>query len=86
MIIYMYQNPFSITIRTLFNGNISCVFLSFQGPMNNMDLSYISENYFSKTKPQQIISQVVFAETVTFAEDIQADDIQLFGPIIEEER
>lgn len=86
MITYVYQTPFSITIRPLFNGNISCVFLSFQGPMNNMDLSYISENYFSKTKPQQIISQVVFADTVTFAEDIQTDDIQLFGPIIEEER
>ncbi|XP_061402072.1 uncharacterized protein LOC133337882 [Musca vetustissima] len=58
--------------------------LEFEGRMNNMDLAFVKENYFSKSKSQNVASQVVLAETATFAEDIRADDVQLFGPIIEE--
>ncbi|XP_073811538.1 closca [Musca autumnalis] len=57
--------------------------LEFEGPMNNMDLTFVKENYFSKTKMQNVASQVVLAETATFAGDLHVNNVQLFGPIID---
>ncbi|XP_013105411.2 uncharacterized protein LOC106085638 [Stomoxys calcitrans] len=58
--------------------------LDFEGPMNNLELQFLQENYLSKTKSQNISATMVFAGGVAFADDTEAMNIILLGPIIEE--
>lgn len=58
----------------------------FQGLLNSKDLSYISENYFSLTKPQDVHVNINFENTVMFEDIMEADEIQLLGIIQDGQR
>lgn len=52
-----------------------------QGLLNSKDLSYIGENYFSLTKPQEVHVNINFGNNVMFEDIMEADEIQLLGVI-----
>lgn len=51
-----------------------------------MDMEFVKENYFSMTESQNISAKLVFSAKAVFEEDIEANNVQLFGPIIEGKR
>ncbi|XP_075168204.1 closca [Haematobia irritans] len=57
--------------------------LEFEGPLNTLDLNFLKENYFSKTKSQNISAQMIFTEKVTFKDDLDGINVLLLGPIVE---
>ncbi|KNC21683.1 hypothetical protein FF38_09796 [Lucilia cuprina] len=59
--------------------------LEFEGPINKMNLDYIKENYFSKSKPQEVSVAMVFSEGAECMGALNVNELQLFGPLIEEE-
>lgn len=58
----------------------------FQGPINNMNLDYLRENYFSKTKSQDVSVEVLFSEGISCVKDLNVDKLFVFGKIQEQER
>lgn len=54
--------------------------------LNSKDLSYISENYFSLTKPQDVHVNINFENNVMFEDIMEADEIQLLGIIQDGQR
>ncbi|KAM7342370.1 closca [Cochliomyia hominivorax] len=57
--------------------------LEFEGPINNMNLDYLKENYFSKTKNQDVSIEMIFSEGGDLKRDLKANEIQVFGNLIE---
>ena len=51
-----------------------------------MNLDFLKENYFSKTKTQEISAEIFFFEGVTCIKDLNVNDLQVFGKLLEEER
>lgn len=52
-----------------------------QGLLNSKDLSYISQNYFSLSKPQDVHVNIDFGNNVMFEDILEANEIQLLGVI-----
>ena len=51
-----------------------------------MNLDYLRKNYFSKTKSQEISAEIVFSEGVSCVKDLNVNNLQVFGKLLEKER
>lgn len=57
-----------------------------KGPINNMNLDYLRENYFSKSKAQDVSVEMVFSEGAVCEKEINGNEVQVFGTLIEGRR
>ncbi|XP_037941392.1 uncharacterized protein LOC119674329 [Teleopsis dalmanni] len=59
--------------------------LDFKGTLNNINLNWLKDNYFSLSKPQEITTKFIFNNDVIFEDVLEADELQVYGLITDTE-
>lgn len=49
-------------------------------------MKYLKENYFSLSKPQQVSAEMIFSKQVIFENDVDGENLHVYGPIIDATR
>ncbi|XP_012155603.1 uncharacterized protein LOC101460460 isoform X2 [Ceratitis capitata] len=57
--------------------------LDFEGPVNNLNLHYLKENYLSLSRSQNVATELILANDAKFEGDLTANNVQLNGLLVE---
>ncbi|XP_036333642.1 uncharacterized protein LOC118744618 [Rhagoletis pomonella] len=57
--------------------------LEFEGLVNNINLHYLKDNYFSLTRPQEIGTEMMMGSEAKFEGDLTANNVQLAGFLVD---